>query len=108
MYYKVEGLKIFAESLDPNYVMPSAKYIKNNVILPMYHSTKQIIKEELNDCDSLCLTTDTWSSSAKQSCISLTVHFITRDSFQLKSYLLETRHMPKSHTSEHLNYVDNK
>ena len=77
MYYKVEGLKIFAESLDPNYVMPSAKYIKNNVILPMYDSTKQIIKEELNDCDSLCLTTDTWSSSAKQSCISLTVHFIT-------------------------------
>ena len=53
-----EGLQYFAKTLDPRYVMPGAKYIKNSVILPMYYSTKQIIKEELNDCECLCLSTD--------------------------------------------------
>ena len=103
-----EGLSDFAAALDPRYVMPSDKYIKNSVILPMYYSTKQIIKEELADCDCLCMTTDTWSSLAKQSYISLTVHFITHDTFELKSYLLETRYMPKSHTSEHLIEIINE
>ena len=49
-----------------------------------------------------------FASLGKQSYISLTVHFITRDLFQRKSYLLETRHLPKSHTSEHLIEIINE
>ena len=96
-----EGLKYFAETLDPRYSMPGSKYLKNNVMLPMYHETKMIIKAKLQKCDCIALTTDTWSSLAKQNYISLTAHLIT-DEFELQSYLLETKHLPKSHKSENL------
>ena len=51
-----EGLTHFAKTLDPKYFMPSDKYIKNSVLLPMYFSTKKALKEELKDIECLCMT----------------------------------------------------
>ena len=97
-----EGMRYYSQILDPNYVMPSRKYLKNSVMVPMYHETKTIIKQELQKCESMALTTDAWTSVTKQSYISLTAHFISNDTFELKSFLLEVKFMPKKHTSENL------
>ena len=51
--------------------------------------------------ESYALTTDGWSSLADDRYISLTCHFID-DSYIFQSLLLQTKHMPGSHTGENL------
>ena len=54
-----------------------------------------------HQCDYYCFTTDAWTSRAKQSYISLTLHFVTKE-LEMKSCMLEIDHLPGSHTGQAL------
>lgn len=49
----------------------------------------------------MCLTTDCWRSSANESYLALTAHYMTTD-FELQSVLLECAQIFDTHTSENL------
>lgn len=49
----------------------------------------------------MCLTTDCWTSSANESYLALTAHYMTTD-FELQSVLLECAQIFDTHTSENL------
>ena len=96
------GFKNFVNALDPRYTIPSRRYLLDNKIVPLYHTTKDLVKNKIRNCTRLALTTDAWSSLAQDSYNSLTCHLINKESFEIESYLLQTKHMTKSHTAETL------
>jgi len=65
----------------------------------MYVSLKQDVTKQLKDADYYCITTDMWSSRAKQSYIAVTIHYLT-GSFDMRSHLLETKEFPEAHTGD--------
>ena len=56
---------------------------------------------ELSHASAVCLTSDIWTSRISQSYMNVTCHFID-NSWQLKSYALETAHLSVSHTAENI------
>ena len=65
----------------------------------MHSTLKENVTKQLKDADYYCITTDMWSSRAKQSYIAVTIHYLT-DSFDMRSYLLETKEFPEVHTGD--------
>ena len=59
---------------------------------------KSDVKEQ---CNYYCFTTDAWTSRAKDSYISLTLHFVTKE-LEMKSCMLEIDHLPGSHSGQAL------
>ena len=48
----------------------------NNVINPMFHETKENIKNKLKTVIHIALTTDAWTSITQASYITVTAHLI--------------------------------
>ena len=63
----------------------------------LYEKEKQKIQQHLDGVKWYAITTDTWTSRAKQAFSAITVHYVTNE-FKLQSHLLETREFPESHT----------
>lgn len=70
-----------------------------------YHHVSQVIHfldslfEILASTDvHVAITTDSWTSRAVESYLTVTVHYITSD-WKLESKVLQTREMPKRHTA---------
>lgn len=62
----------------------------------MYSEVKDILIDELKETESVALTTDSWTSRACESYVTITVHFMQSD-WNMKSYVLQTRHLDVSH-----------
>ena len=87
---------------EPRYDVPSRTYYKDTFIPKLYETTKSAIISEL--CDAIggvSITTDCWTSSATQSIMTVTAHFVTK-THKLKSYVLQTREVSERHTAENL------
>ena len=98
-----EGFVELMGYADPRYKVPVRKSLHANEILPLYQLTKRNIKDKLfNYSERVCFTTDGWSSLAQDRYISLTCHYVHKETFILEKVLLETKHMPGSHTGENL------
>ena len=98
-----EGFVELMGYADPRYKVPVTKTLHDNEILPLYQLSKRTIKDKLfNNSERVCFTTDGWSSLAQDRYISLTCHYVDKETFKLESVLLETKHMPGSHTGENL------
>lgn len=97
----VLGFKKFIYSLNPSYELPSRTTISRTMIPALYESAQFKVKELLSDVDSICLTTDSWTSVNNDSFLAVTAHFINRQ-FRLKSVLLECAQMENQHTAIHL------
>lgn len=96
-----EGFVNFVKGLNPSYKLPNRKTITNVMVTSEYEKCLNAVHHELVDIDSVCLTTDTWTSMTVQSYLCVTAHYIT-DNFELRSILLECSFMPFSHTSSNL------
>ena len=94
-----KGFHKFVHLLDPKYQLPSRRRLMRKI--PAKYVVRQEIKDELNHASAVCLTTDIWTSRISQSYITVTCHFID-NSWQLKSYVLETFHLSVSHTAENI------
>ena len=87
--------------LDPRYTIPSRAYFTKEILPKLYNEAKAKVVDDLARAEVVSLTTDAWSSRATQSYITTTAQFIDVD-WKLIEYVLETVHVPESHTAEKL------
>ena len=79
------GFRHMLSVFEPRYVPPDRKTIASNHIPTMYDAVKQdVMKQMRNDAQYFSITTDLWSSRAKQSYIAVTIHYLTK-SFEVGS-----------------------
>ena len=92
-------LNEFLAYLNPHYNLPNDKNLKL-LIYQAYGWTEESMKELLSSSAKyISLTTDLWTSRAKQGYIGITASFISID-FKLYDILLELKYVPYPHTSE--------
>ena len=84
---------------ESRYASPDNTRIASKYVPAMHSTLKENVSKQLKDADYYCITTDMWSSRAKQSYIAVTIHYLT-DSFDMRSYLLETKEFPEVHTGD--------
>ena len=90
------GFKALITTLEPGYVMPSRKTIKNLVYYKHEQGNKQLI-DLLSTTTSVSLTTDIWTSMANEAYITISAHWIS-PSWEVISCVLDTKEFPDSHT----------
>ncbi|XP_055845418.1 E3 SUMO-protein ligase ZBED1-like isoform X2 [Episyrphus balteatus] len=81
--------KGFVNKLNSNYHVPSRYRLSYELLTDCYKMTKERVKNSLQQANYVSLTTDCWSSStANESYISLTAHFLDEKT-EMQSCLLE-------------------
>jgi hypothetical protein len=94
-------LKELLAYLNPNYKLPTDKNLKL-LIYQAYDWTEGSMKELLSSSAKyVSLTTDLWTSRAKQGYIGITASFISYD-FKIYDILLELKYLPYPHKAEHI------
>ncbi|XP_022073035.2 E3 SUMO-protein ligase ZBED1-like [Acanthochromis polyacanthus] len=99
--YSVEkrGFNHLLKVLDAKYVVPSRKYFADVALPHLYNTTRQKIRNKLEEVAFYSATTDMWSSRTMQPYMSLTAHYIN-DSWTMRSICLQTAYFPDDHTGE--------
>lgn len=97
------GFKNFVHLLDPKYVLPSTYTIRENIMRQMYNDCCQTLKNILKDVKYVAITSDSWTSRATESYLTVTCHFVTRD-FKLNSAVLSTKPLENgiNHTANNI------
>ncbi|KAL3208585.1 hypothetical protein MRX96_038990 [Rhipicephalus microplus] len=88
----------------PEYVMPSRTTFSRAIILELYASKKQNLMHSLQavidgGVEAISITTDSWTSRANESYLSVTCH-IMDSSFQLHVHALACTEMADAHTAK--------
>lgn len=84
-----KGFKELLNFAFPNNVIPSRKYFANNMMPSLYEETKSEIKKIIyTEVESICLTTDMWTSRVNDWYMAVTGHFIDKNRV-LQSLFLE-------------------
>lgn len=94
------GFQNFVKALNPNYELPNRKLISGTLIPDRYLECKDQIMELVQNAKTVCLTTECWTSVAKNSYFAVTAHFLI--DFESKSVLLHCEPLSTSHTAEAL------
>lgn len=82
------GFKEFVKLLNPNYILPDRHSISKKYIPALYEKCIVEMKELVEkEAQSVCMTTDCWTSRNNESFIAITIHFIDTN-FSLRSVLL--------------------
>lgn len=83
-----EGFTDFVRLLSPNYTLPDRHSISKVHIPALYQKCQFEMKELVaNEAESVCMTTDCWTSRNNESFMAITIHFID-SKFKLRSVLL--------------------
>ncbi|XP_070403898.1 E3 SUMO-protein ligase ZBED1-like isoform X1 [Nothobranchius furzeri] len=90
--------------LEPKFKMPCRGHFSEKVIPGIYNETKQSVKECLKHADRVALTTDSWTSRATQSYVTITAQVII-EKWESKSFVLQTRELSESHTGVNIAQV---
>ena len=92
------GFQQLLHYIEPGYKVPSKPFI-TTTCHRLYTSMKESLLEILSSTDvHVAITTDSWTSRAIQSYLTVTAHYITSD-WKLESKVLQTREMPERHTA---------
>ncbi|XP_067949497.1 E3 SUMO-protein ligase ZBED1-like [Watersipora subatra] len=105
--YTVEkdSFKKLLKGLDPRYQCPGRNHFSKIAIPEKFIQEKSAITEALKNVTSCSLTTDGWSSLAKDPYMSLTINYIDTD-WTLVNKCLATSYLPVSHTADNIsNFV---
>lgn len=89
---------------EPRYKFPARSTFSEKVIPSMYQTVVGRVKTELKQAETVAWTTDSWTSCATKSFVTITAHFINSD-LELCSRVLQTRELSESHTGEHVGNV---
>ena len=95
------GFKQMLQTFDSHYKVPGRTYFSTEVIPTKYHTLKAFVKEELDTCTSIALTTYFWTSMSNDSHVMVTGHFIDNE-WKLQERLLLIRALTGSHTADHV------
>lgn len=74
-------------------------HFSDKVIPKPYEKVKAVLK----NAEFVALTTDGWTSRSMEGYITVNAHFIHE--WEIKNYVLQTRRMDQSHTSQNLSEV---
>ena len=86
--------------LEPGYRCPGRTYF-TDAIDAKYKLVAARLTLLLADVTDICITTDTWTSVATESYLTITVHYISKD-WLMRSHVLGTMLLEERHTGENL------
>lgn len=96
-----EKFRKLLQDLDPVFIMPDVKLVKQ-IIHRAYNHTLLQIKEYIeNHAISVNLTTDLWTARNRQGYIGITCCFVN-ETFQLHELVLAVSYIRYPHTAEHI------
>lgn len=97
------GFRNFVSLMDPRYVLPSKYTIREKIMKKIYNDGCQMLKDLLKCVKYVAITSDSWSSRATESYLTVTCHFIT-EKFELKSAVLSTKPLENgiNHSAENI------
>ena len=99
------GFRELMLELEPGYKLINRKYLTQHYLPDLYAKTKVTAKDLIQrETQFVSLTTDGWTSSANESYIAITAHYVN-NCWELKSILLECCHLELNHTAENLCHV---
>ena len=84
-----KGFKDFIAALDPQYVLPTRKTLRNVLIPKIHAEVMGKVQAELDEAKHCSITTDGWSSLATDKYNAFTVHYVDWKVGELKSKVLE-------------------
>ncbi|XP_057181407.1 E3 SUMO-protein ligase ZBED1-like [Triplophysa rosa] len=94
------GFQHLIKTLEPRYEIPSRAHFSSKIIPELYDETRSKIENKLANAKHVALTTDSWTSRATESYLTVTAHYIS--DWQLESAVLQTCPLFENHTSSHL------
>ena len=94
------GFRHMVETFEPHYTPPDRKTISTHHMQDLYLSEKRRVQQYLIDVEGYAITTDMWTSRAKQAYCAITVHFVTQ--FKLQSFFISVHEFSDSHTAENI------
>ncbi|XP_078018496.1 E3 SUMO-protein ligase ZBED1-like [Epinephelus lanceolatus] len=94
------GFRHMMKTVEPRYQVPSRIHFSSKVIPELYEVCRGDIENELRQAPYLALSTDSWTSHATVSYLTVTVHYIL--DWEMRGFVLQTHPLYESHTSEHL------
>ncbi|XP_030760921.1 zinc finger BED domain-containing protein 1-like [Sitophilus oryzae] len=97
------GFRIFVNLMDPRDVLPSKFTIREKIMKQIYDDSHQMLKDILKNVKYVAITSDSWSSRATESYLTVTCHFVSSN-FELKSAVLSTKPLENgvNHTAENI------
>ncbi|XP_077467105.1 E3 SUMO-protein ligase ZBED1 [Stigmatopora argus] len=94
-----EGFRKLVKALDNKYNIPSRNFFSKMALPALYQKCRGHIEKDILNADLFAITTDLWSSRAKEPYLSITIHFIDGD-FEMKSWCLQTSFFLQDNTGE--------
>lgn len=88
------------KTVEPRYHVHSHTHFSSKVIPELYEVCREDIENELRQAPYLALSTDSWTSCATVSYLTVTVHYIL--DWEMRGFVLQTHPLYESHPSEHL------
>ncbi|XP_049769491.1 E3 SUMO-protein ligase ZBED1-like [Schistocerca cancellata] len=95
------GFRGFVRALNPGYELSSRKHISDVMLQAAYTAAKEKVVDKLSAAQTVCLTTDCWTSAANEGYMAVTGHFVSED-FTLQSVLLGCSQLSGAHTAPNL------
>ncbi|XP_076844397.1 zinc finger BED domain-containing protein 4-like [Brachyhypopomus gauderio] len=93
-----EGFRSLIEYLQPRYSLPSRRYLSETALPELYNQVSTKLADKLKAVPNLSFTTDIWTSDVcPMSLISLTAHWIDRDTYGLCCAVLQVKKCRGSH-----------
>lgn len=87
-------------TVEPGYVVPAAKTILSRLQLN-YNEIKTSLQHKMQGADISC-STDIWTSISQDSFLSCTVHYIDKETWELRNHTLCTTELEERHTAENI------
>ena len=94
------GFRELMATVEPNYSVPSRQTATRRIEV-LYGIVKNDLLNELKEVDHIGLTTDSWTSRATESYVTVTAHFLTKD-YVVKNNVLVTVNTEERHTADNL------
>jgi hypothetical protein len=85
IFVEGDGFRELMAYIEPGYNVPCAKTVKTR-LNSLHAAAKVKVREMLHEAPSVSLTTDCWTSSATESYMTLTAHYINAQSFSMASW----------------------
>ncbi|XP_052786338.1 E3 SUMO-protein ligase ZBED1-like [Mya arenaria] len=95
-----QGFRDLLAYVAPSYSVPRRTTIRSR-IMARYDEERAALAERLESVPITSITTDTWTSNATDSYITVTEHHVTAD-WEIEFNVLMTREMPERHTGDNL------
>ncbi|GES85923.1 zinc finger BED domain-containing protein 1-like [Rhizophagus clarus] len=98
---KSADLKMLFKELDPGFIMPCQKSIRNIIDDAFDYTSPQLKTLMKNEATSVSLTLDLWTSKSRQGYLGITCTFIDSQ-WKLKELTLTIEYIRYPHTAEHI------